>query len=122
MFGRFGGDFWQCFLRHVFLTPRQYNKKPVKFDQGLDFLKVWRGKSKKTIGKTKENKENTVKSRNFRALFSYSYFWVYFMFFKIPGEEHYGSQRLPGKSFLEDVWEIVWRCLAGNKENNPMNR
>ena len=52
-------------------TPQQYNKKPVKFDQGLDFLKVWRGKSRKTIGKTRENEEKTVKSKNFRALFSY---------------------------------------------------
>ena len=22
-------------------TPQQYNKKPVKFDEGLDFLKLW---------------------------------------------------------------------------------
>ena len=28
-------------------TPQRYNKKPVEFDQALDFLKVWRGKSKK---------------------------------------------------------------------------
>ena len=52
-------------------TPQQYNKKPVKIDQGLDFLKVWRGKSKKTRGKTTENKGKTIKSRKFRALFSY---------------------------------------------------
>ena len=48
-------------------TPQQYNKKSVKFDQGLDFLKVWRGKSRKTIGKTKENEEKTVKFKNFRV-------------------------------------------------------
>ena len=42
-------------------TPQQYNKKSVKFDQGLDFLKVWRGKSRKTIRKRRENKENTIK-------------------------------------------------------------
>ena len=34
--------------------PQQYNKKPVKFDQGLDFLKFWGGKWRETVGKTKE--------------------------------------------------------------------
>ena len=34
-------------LLNVWRTPQQYNKKSVKFDQGLDFLNVWRGKSKK---------------------------------------------------------------------------
>ena len=43
------------------------NKKHVKFDQGLDFLKVWRGKSRKTIGKRRENEEKTVKFKNFRV-------------------------------------------------------
>ena len=33
-------------------TPQQYNKKPVEINRGLDFLRVWRGKSKKAIGKT----------------------------------------------------------------------
>ena len=48
-------------------THQQYNKKSVKFDQGLDFLKVWRGKSKKTIGKRRGNEENTVKFKDFRV-------------------------------------------------------
>ena len=42
-------------------TPQQYNKKPVKIDTGLDFLKVWRGKSKKTSGKTMGNERKNVK-------------------------------------------------------------
>ena len=41
-------------------TPVVYNKTPVKIDQGLDFLKIWRGKSKKTIGKTRENEEKAI--------------------------------------------------------------
>ena len=48
-------------------TPQQYNKKSVKFDQGLDFLKVWQGKSKKTIGKPKEHEEKTLKFKMFRV-------------------------------------------------------
>ena len=49
-------------------TPQQYNKKLVKIDQGLHFLKVWRGKSKEITGKTLENDgKNTVKSKNFRV-------------------------------------------------------
>ena len=32
-------------------TPQQYNKKSVKIDQGLDFLKVW-------AGEIEENSEN----------------------------------------------------------------
>ena len=55
--------FGRC-LGHAFvLTPQQYTKKPVKIGQGLDFLKVWRGKSKKTIGKAKK----TIKIKNFRV-------------------------------------------------------
>ena len=48
-------------------TPQQYNKKSVKFDQGLDFLKVWGGKSRKTVGRRKENKENTIKIKKIRV-------------------------------------------------------
>ena len=36
------------------ITPQRYHKKPVKIDQGLDFLKLWRGKSEKTVAKTKK--------------------------------------------------------------------
>ena len=55
-------------------TPQQYNKKPVKIDQGLDFLKVWRGKSKKTIGKTQENNEQIeIKSSGSKFL---TYFFL----------------------------------------------
>ena len=49
------------------ITPRQYNKNPAKFGQGLDFLKVWRGKSRKAIGKTMENDKKTKGRRAKRA-------------------------------------------------------
>jgi hypothetical protein len=49
----------------VSITPQLYNKKPVNIGQGLDLLMVWGGKSKKTIRKTRENEEKTVKSENF---------------------------------------------------------
>ena len=48
-------------------APQLYNKKPVKIGQGLDFLKVWQGKSKKTIGKNMENEETTLKLKEFRV-------------------------------------------------------
>ena len=44
-------------------TPWQYNKKPVKFEQGLDFLKFWRSKSRKTQGKQTTNRQNLEMSR-----------------------------------------------------------
>ena len=52
-------------------TPQQYDKKRVKIDQGLDFLKFWQGKPRKTVGKTRENEEKTVTITNFRVYFSY---------------------------------------------------
>jgi len=33
-------------------TPQQCNENPVNIDQGLDFLKVWRGESERTRGNT----------------------------------------------------------------------
>ena len=59
-------------------TPQQCNKKPVKFVQGLDFLKVGRGesKTKKTTGRTKESEEKTIRSNfNSRGVNSRELFW-----------------------------------------------
>ena len=48
------------------ITTQQYNKKRVSFDQGLDFLKVWRGKSMKKQGKSRKNAGNLrVSGSNF---------------------------------------------------------
>ena len=57
------------YVNSIRITPQQYNKKSVKFDQGLDFLKVWRGKSRKTLGKTKENdSKNEEKTPNIQKI------------------------------------------------------
>ena len=49
--------------------PRRYDKKPVKFDPGLDVLNVWRGTSRKTIGKTNQHEDNTVNNKTSRSYF-----------------------------------------------------
>ena len=49
-------------------TPQQYNKKPVKIGQGLDFLKFWGGKPRETIGKSKDNVGKTKKIYGFQGL------------------------------------------------------
>ena len=49
-------------------TPQQYHKKSVKIDQGLDFLKFWRGKSRKTIRKKEGKRGKNGKSSKFQGL------------------------------------------------------
>ena len=49
-------------------APQLYNKKPVTIDQGLDFLKVWRGKSRQTLGKDEGKRGKNGKIYKFKGL------------------------------------------------------